>query len=92
MAAPSTLAATAALQVVEGGGGAVDAAVAASLVTMVAEPGIVSLAGGAFVTVWPAGAADAVTVDGGVAMPGIGRSPDGAGVRRRTCAPTTAAA
>ena len=55
MAAPSTLAATAALQVVEGGGGAVDAAVAASLVTMVAEPGIVSLAGGAFVTVWPAG-------------------------------------
>ena len=75
MAAPSTLAATAALQVVEGGGGAVDAAVAASLVTMVTEPGIVSLAGGAFVTVWPAESDDAVTVDGGVAMPGLGRSP-----------------
>jgi gamma-glutamyltranspeptidase/glutathione hydrolase len=75
VAAPSVLAATAALRVVEAGGGAVDAAVAASLVTMVAEPGIVSLAGGAFLTVWPAAADEAVTVDGGVAMPGIGRSP-----------------
>ena len=91
VAAPSTVAATAALQVVEAGGGAVDAAVAAAMVTMVTEPGIVSLAGGAFVTVWPAGAAEAVTVDGAVAMPGIGRR-DAAPVSVRTCAPTTAAA
>ena len=59
-----------------GGGGAVDAAVAAILVTMVTEPGIVSLAGGAFATVWPAGEPDAVTVDGYVAMPGLGRPLD----------------
>ena len=57
VAAPSNVGAEAALRMVEAGGGAVDAAVAAALVTMVTEPGIVSLAGGAFVTVWPAGAA-----------------------------------
>jgi gamma-glutamyltranspeptidase/glutathione hydrolase len=54
----------------------VDAAVAAMLVAMVTEPGIVSLGGGAYVTVWPAGAAEAVTVDGYVAMPGLARPPD----------------
>ncbi len=53
-----------------------DAAVAATLVTMVTEPGIVSLAGGAYATVWPAGEPDAVTVDGYVAMPGLGRPID----------------
>jgi gamma-glutamyltranspeptidase/glutathione hydrolase len=58
----------------EAGGGAVDAAVAAMLVAMVNEPGIVSLAGGAYVTIWPAGEPDAVTVDGYVAMPGLGRA------------------
>ena len=75
VAAPSNVGAEAALRMVEAGGGAVDAAVAAALVTMVTEPGIVSLLGGAYVTVWPAGATDAVTVDGYVAMPGLGRSP-----------------
>jgi gamma-glutamyltranspeptidase / glutathione hydrolase len=77
VAAPSEAAARAGLRVVEAGGGAVDAAVAASMVTMVSEPGIVSLAGGAYVTVWPAGAADAVTVDGHVAMPGSDLPPTG---------------
>lgn len=72
VAAPNRLGTDAALRVVAEGGGAVDAAVAAMLVTMVTEPGIVSLAGGAFATVWPAGAGDAVTVDGYVAMPGLG--------------------
>ncbi len=49
------------------------------LAAMVTEPGMVSLAGGAFVTVWPAGVdAQAVTVDGYVAMPGVGRGPDAA--------------
>ena len=47
------------------------------LVAMVNEPGIVSLAGGAYVTVWPVGEPDAVTVDGYVAMPGLGRAHDG---------------
>lgn len=72
VAAPNRASADAALRVASLGGGAVDAAVAAMLVAMVNEPGIVSLAGGAFVTVWPAGARDAVTVDGYVAMPGVG--------------------
>jgi gamma-glutamyltranspeptidase/glutathione hydrolase len=74
VAAPNATAAGAALRVAEDGGGAVDAAVAASLVTMVTEPGIVSLAGGAYVSVWPAGAEDACTVDGYVDMPGRGRA------------------
>jgi gamma-glutamyltranspeptidase / glutathione hydrolase len=73
VAAPNAMAARAGLQVAEAGGGAVDAAVAASLVTMVTEPGIVSLAGGAFVTVWPHGTPEAVTVDGYVDMPGRDR-------------------
>ena len=75
VAAPNALAADAALRAAALGGGAVDAAVAATMVSMVTEPGIVSLAGGTYVTVWPAGERDAVTVDGYVAMPGAGRSP-----------------
>ena len=75
MAAPNRESTDAALGVADLGGGAVDAAVAAMLVAMVNEPGIVSLAGGAYVTVWPAGDPEAVTVDGYVAMPGLGRAP-----------------
>ena len=51
------------------GGNAVDVAVAAALAAMTTEPGIVSLAGGAFVSVWPAGG-EPVVVDGNVEMPG----------------------
>jgi gamma-glutamyltranspeptidase/glutathione hydrolase len=66
--------------VAELGGGAVDAAIAAMLVAMVNEPGMVSLGGGAFATVLPPGAgSEPVTVDGYVAMPGLGRRA-GAGV------------
>ncbi len=71
MAAPNAPAADAGRRVADDGGGAVDAAIAAALVSMVTEPGIVSLAGGAYVTVWPAGSDVAVTVDGYVAMPGL---------------------
>ncbi|MGH8970612.1 MAG: gamma-glutamyltransferase [Actinomycetes bacterium] len=78
VAAPNRAGADAALRVAGLGGGAVDAAVAAMLVTMVNEPGIVALAGGAFVTVWPAGESPPVTVDGHVAMPGRGRAPSAA--------------
>jgi gamma-glutamyltranspeptidase/glutathione hydrolase len=73
VAAPNAAAADAALRAASLGGGAVDAAVAATLVAMVTEPGIVSLAGGAYLTVWPAGDRGAVTIDGYVAMPGSGR-------------------
>lgn len=74
VAAPNDAATAAALRVAALGGGAVDAAVTAMLVAMVNEPGIVSLAGGAYVTVWPVGDGGPVTVDGYVAMPGIGRA------------------
>jgi gamma-glutamyltranspeptidase / glutathione hydrolase len=74
VAAPNAASAEAATEVAARGGGAVDAAVAALLVAMVNEPGVVSIDAGAFVTVWPSGGADAVTIDGCVAMPGLGRS------------------
>ena len=68
--------------VARAGGSAVDVAVASALAAMATEPGIVSLAGGAFVSVWPAGE-EPLVVDGNVAMPGRGLPPDafGGGVR-----------
>lgn len=82
-ATTSTLAADAAREVTERGGNAVDAAIAASLVSMNTEPGVCALAGGAYVTVWPAGG-DPVTIDGYVEMPGRGLDPSelGRGVAR----------
>jgi gamma-glutamyltranspeptidase/glutathione hydrolase len=53
------------------GGNAVDVAVAAAMAAMSTEPGIVSLAGGAFISVWPADG-DPVVIDGNVEMPGRG--------------------
>jgi gamma-glutamyltranspeptidase/glutathione hydrolase len=72
IAGPSELAAEAAREIVEEGGNAVDAAVAAAVAAMCTEVGIVSLDSGAFVTVWPAGG-DPQVVDGCVAMPGLDR-------------------
>ncbi|WP_353951735.1 gamma-glutamyltransferase [Knoellia sp. S7-12] len=68
--------------VVADGGNAVDAAIAAAITAMSSEPGIVSLAGAAYVTVWPASGSP-VVIDGNVAMPGLGlsRSAFGGGVR-----------
>jgi gamma-glutamyltranspeptidase/glutathione hydrolase len=76
VAAPNTASTEAALSVAALGGGAVDAAIAALLVAMVNEPGVVSIDAGAFATVWPSGGAGAVTIDGCVAMPGLGRAAD----------------
>lgn len=53
------------------GGNAVDAAIAAMAVAMSTEPGIVSMLGGAFVSIWPAGGEPEV-IDGNVEMPGRG--------------------
>ncbi len=75
VAAPNAAAAEAGRETARNGGNAVDAALAASLVTMVNEPGIVSLGSGAFVTVQPADGGQAVTVDGWAEMPGRGLSP-----------------
>lgn len=68
--------------VVAEGGNAVDAAIAAAITAMSSEPGIVSLSGGAFVSVWPASGSP-VVIDGNVAMPGRGlpREAFGGGVR-----------
>lgn len=87
MAATSPAAVDAGLFAVHEGGNAVDAAIAAMVVSMSTEPGIVSLMGGAFVTVWRAGG-DPVVVDGNVEMPGRGMPDErfGAGVREITTA------
>ena len=72
VAAPNDLACAAAVQVAADGGNAVDAALAAVLVTTVSEPGLVSMAGAAYVTVSPNDGSPPVTIDGGVEMPGRG--------------------
>ncbi len=87
VATTSRLAADAGAEIAEAGGNAVDAAIAASLVSLVSEPGMVSLAGGGFLTIWPGNDSpneDPVTVDGAVAMPGLGSkiAPEQAAVRR----------
>jgi gamma-glutamyltranspeptidase/glutathione hydrolase len=74
VAAPNDAAADAAELVAEAGGNAVDAAIAAALVAMVNEVGIVSLSSGGFVTVQPADGGPAYTVDGWMDMPGRGRA------------------
>ena len=71
VAAPTATAAEAGVRLAAEGGNAVDAAIAATLVTMVNEIGIVSPASGGFVTLQVAGG-EAVTVDGWVEMPGRG--------------------
>lgn len=83
--APNRLAVDAGIEVAEQGGSAVDAAMAALLVTTVTEPGMISALGGAFVSVWPVGG-DPVVIDGNVAMPGLGASGDrtGAGLHEVT--------
>lgn len=70
------------LAVAADGGNAVDAALAAAWVALATEPGIVSVAGGCFASVWPADG-DPVVVDGNVEMPGRGLDPArlGLGVR-----------
>ena len=75
LAAPNEAAADAGEEMARAGGSAVDAAVAAALVTMVNEIGVVSLDSGGFVTVQPVEGA-AYTVDGWMNMPGRGRSAD----------------
>lgn len=79
VAAPNRYAADAAARMGAEGGNAVDAALAGALMVCVTEPGIVSLAGGAFVTVDPGDGRDPVTVDGYVEMPGRGLPPEAFG-------------
>lgn len=75
VAAPNELACQAAVDIAAAGGNAVDAALAAAVVTMVSEPGLASLGGAAYVTIGDPDGSPAVTVDGGVEMPGRGLDP-----------------
>lgn len=75
LACVSQDAADAGARLAEEGGNAVDAALAASLAAVVTHPGMCSLGGGAFVTVWAEGE-EPVTVDGGLEMPGRGLPTD----------------
>ncbi|MFT3871887.1 MAG: gamma-glutamyltransferase [Nocardioides sp.] len=59
------------LEVVDDGGNAVDAALTTALVSAATEPGMVSIAGGAFIAIWPADG-DPIVVDANVEMPGRG--------------------
>src|SRR5690606_13148443 len=71
IAATGPVAVDAGLGAVRAGGNAVDAAIAAMMVAMTTEPGIVSPMGGAYVTIWPPGGEPEV-IDGNVEMPGRG--------------------
>jgi len=73
VATTSELAANAAGQIAAAGGNAVDCAVAAAMVSVNTQPGVCALAGGAFATVWHPDE-EPVTVDGYVALPGLGGS------------------
>lgn len=75
VASSSRSAADAGARVLREGGNAVDAGIAALLVSAVTHPAIVSLGGGGFITVWPPGGRP-VTIDGYGEMPGRGAPPD----------------
>jgi len=79
VATTSKLAADAAEELSAVGGNAVDCALAASFLTVNTEPGVCALGGSAFITIWPANR-DPVTIDGNVAVPGIGLADDERGL------------
>jgi gamma-glutamyltranspeptidase/glutathione hydrolase len=83
VASSTGIAATAGTEIAGAGGNAVDAAIAAAWVGVIAEPGICAPGCGGFVTVWAPGEAP-LTIDGYVAMPGRGAPPDRFGGGTRT--------
>jgi len=82
VASSTKLAADAGAIIADAGGNAVDAAVAAALVSITTEPAICALGAGGFLTIWPP-AGDPVTIDGYIEMPGRGLSPERFGGGRR---------
>ncbi len=76
VAAPNDLGAAAGTRLAAEGGNAIDAATAAVLVTMVSEPGLVSLGSGGYLTIQPPDGSLPVTIDGWVDMPGRGLPPE----------------
>ncbi len=71
IATTSPLAAQAGEVMARLGGNAIDAAIAATLVSINTEPGVCSLGCGGYMTIWPPGK-DPLTLDGYVAVPGKG--------------------
>ncbi len=82
VASSTSLGADAGATVTEMGGNAVDAAIATLLLSLVTEPGIVSLASGGFATLWVPGRGP-VVIDGGAEMPGRNATPDRFGQQLR---------
>lgn len=72
-ASSSQVAAEAAERVAWLGGNAVDAAVAAAMVSVNTEPGVCALAGGTYITVWGPDT-DAQCIDGYARVPGLGNT------------------
>ena len=67
--------AEAGLEILEEGGSAVDAAVAAALASCVAETVMTGIAGGGYAVLVEAGSGEAQVLDFFVAVPGLGRPP-----------------
>lgn len=80
LASSSRISADAGADIARAGGNAVDAAIAAAMVSAISEPGVCALGAGAYLTIWPVND-DPVTIDANVAVPGLGLSP---GRRRQT--------
>ncbi len=72
IASGSQLAADAGARLADAGGNAVDAAVAAVLVSMCTDIGVVAPGAGGFLTIWPGDGRSPVVVDGYAEMPGRG--------------------
>lgn len=73
IAAGSQIAADAGAAIADIGGNAVDALLAATIVSLCTDPGIVAPGAGGFVSIWPTHGSPEV-IDGYAAMPGFGRS------------------
>lgn len=82
IAAGSQIAADAGAAIADIGGNAVDALLAATLVSLCTDPGIVAPGAGGFVSIWPTEGRPEV-IDGYAAMPGLGgaRTPNPATIR-----------
>ncbi len=71
LASSSQISADAGAEIVRAGGNAVDAALAAALVSAISEPGVCALGAGAYLSIWaPNG--EPLTIDANVAIPGLG--------------------
>ena len=82
VATTNQIAADIAAHIAADGGNAIDAAVAASLVTLITEPGVCAPGGGGYITIRRPGA-ETVTIDANVEMPGRTADPGRFGRRDR---------